>query len=78
MRREQPHLEEVAMQTQSQLPHPAVLAMQRAVDEGKIEKLRHQFVRSITARNEADARQAARAERRARRKEERRRRKQGG
>jgi hypothetical protein len=78
MRRQQPHLEEVAIQTQSQLPHPAVLLMQRAVDEGKVEKLEAQFRSSIAARKEADARQKARAERRARRKEERRRRKQGG
>jgi hypothetical protein len=78
MRREQPHVEEVAMHTQSQLPHPVVLLMQRFGDEGKLRKLQEQFGRSIAARNEADAKQAARAARRARRKDERRRRKHGG
>jgi hypothetical protein len=78
LRRQQPHMEEVAMQAQSQLPHLAVLAMQRVVDEEKVGKLHEQFRNGAATAKAAQAKQAARDARRARRKEERRRRKQGG
>jgi hypothetical protein len=66
------------VQAQSQLPHPAVLAMQRVVDEEKVGKLHEQFRNGAVAAKAAQAKQAAREERRERRKEERRRRRQGG
>jgi hypothetical protein len=78
LRREQPHMEEVAMQAHSQLPHAAVLVMQRVADEAKLEKLEAEFRNGAIAAKAAAAKQAARAERRQQRKEERRRRRQGG
>jgi hypothetical protein len=78
LRCEQPHAEEVAVQTQAAVPHVAALVMQRGVDVAKPQKLQQQFD-SAVAKDEADAAEAAaRADRRARRKEERRRRRQGG
>jgi hypothetical protein len=78
MRREQPSLEEVAVQTQRQMPHQAAILMQRAVDVSKVEKLHEEFRSGIAKREAEEAKQKIRAERRALRKEERRRRRAGG
>ena len=78
MRREQPHLEEVAVQTEQHIPHQAAIVMQRAVDVSKVETLHQQFESGIARRQKVEAKQKARAERRAQRKEERRRRRAGG
>jgi hypothetical protein len=78
MRREQPSLEEVAVQTQRQIPHQAAILMQRAVDMSKVDGLHNEFRSGIVKREEEEAKQKARLERRARRKEERRRRRAGG